>query len=206
MWKASHSRSFDHYAATRKKPVLRNGRSVLRKGAEFTLVPVAEFVLSKRRILEIYLNVVEWGPGIYGAESARTRSPRRPRSASARRRTYGRPQLASRVGGSPGFVPRSRMNLEERLNSYVPVFGWSLPSRSIFQGRGALHLCDEPSQESWSALGSTIPYGPIRKNGTGTRDRSIGSFRQSKYTTTLAASPVRPFFCRRGCKGCLSLD
>ena len=45
-------------------------RSVLRKGAEFTLVPVAEFVLSKRRILEIYLNVVEWGPGIYGAESA----------------------------------------------------------------------------------------------------------------------------------------
>jgi monofunctional glycosyltransferase len=46
------------------------GRSVLRKGAEFTLVPVAEFVLSKRRILEIYLNVVEWGPGIYGAESA----------------------------------------------------------------------------------------------------------------------------------------
>jgi monofunctional biosynthetic peptidoglycan transglycosylase len=46
------------------------GRSVLRKGVEFTLVPVAEFVLSKQRILEIYLNVVEWGPGIYGAESA----------------------------------------------------------------------------------------------------------------------------------------
>ena len=46
------------------------GRSVLRKGAEFTLVPVAEFVLGKRRILEIYLNVVEWGPSIYGAESA----------------------------------------------------------------------------------------------------------------------------------------
>jgi len=46
------------------------GRSVLRKGAEFTLVPVAEFVLGKRRILEIYINVVEWGPGIYGAESA----------------------------------------------------------------------------------------------------------------------------------------
>jgi len=46
------------------------GRSILRKGAEFTLVPVAEIVLGKRRILEIYLNVVEWGPGIYGAESA----------------------------------------------------------------------------------------------------------------------------------------
>jgi monofunctional biosynthetic peptidoglycan transglycosylase len=46
------------------------GRSILRKGAEFTLVPVAEIVLGKRRILEIYLNVVEWGPGIYGADAA----------------------------------------------------------------------------------------------------------------------------------------
>jgi monofunctional biosynthetic peptidoglycan transglycosylase len=46
------------------------GRSILRKGAEASLVPVAEFVLGKKRILEIYLNVVEWGPAIYGAESA----------------------------------------------------------------------------------------------------------------------------------------
>ena len=45
-------------------------RSYLRKGAEFTLVPVAELVLGKRRILELYLNVVEWGPGIYGVEAA----------------------------------------------------------------------------------------------------------------------------------------
>ena len=46
------------------------GRSFLRKGAEATLVPVAELVLGKRRILELYLNLVEWGPGVYGAESA----------------------------------------------------------------------------------------------------------------------------------------
>ena len=46
------------------------GRSFLRKGAEATLVPVAEIFLGKKRILEIYVNVVEWGPGIYGAESA----------------------------------------------------------------------------------------------------------------------------------------
>jgi monofunctional glycosyltransferase len=45
-------------------------RSILRKGAEFTLVPVAELFLGKQRILELYLNVVEWGPGIYGAEAA----------------------------------------------------------------------------------------------------------------------------------------
>jgi monofunctional biosynthetic peptidoglycan transglycosylase len=62
-------------ASTITQQVVKNlffgtGRSILRKGAEFTLAPVAEFVLGKRSILEIYLNVVEWGPGIYGAESA----------------------------------------------------------------------------------------------------------------------------------------
>jgi monofunctional biosynthetic peptidoglycan transglycosylase len=45
-------------------------RSILRKGAEVTLVPVAELVLGKQRILELYLNEVEWGPGVYGAEAA----------------------------------------------------------------------------------------------------------------------------------------
>jgi monofunctional biosynthetic peptidoglycan transglycosylase len=45
-------------------------RSFLRKGVEATLVPVAEFALGKRRILELYLNVVEWGPGVYGGEAA----------------------------------------------------------------------------------------------------------------------------------------
>jgi monofunctional biosynthetic peptidoglycan transglycosylase len=46
------------------------GRSVLRKGAEFTLVPIAELVLGKQRILELYLNIVEWGPAVYGADAA----------------------------------------------------------------------------------------------------------------------------------------
>jgi len=45
-------------------------RSWIRKGVEASLVPVAESVLGKRRILELYLNVVEWGPGVYGAEAA----------------------------------------------------------------------------------------------------------------------------------------
>ena len=46
------------------------GRSLLRKAAETTLVPIAELVLGKQRILELYLNLVEWGPGIYGADAA----------------------------------------------------------------------------------------------------------------------------------------
>jgi monofunctional biosynthetic peptidoglycan transglycosylase len=44
--------------------------SVVRKAMEFSIVPLGELVLPKRRILELYLNVVEWGPGIYGAEAA----------------------------------------------------------------------------------------------------------------------------------------
>jgi len=45
-------------------------RSIVRKGAEASLVPVAELVLGKQRILELYLNEVEFGPGIYGVEAA----------------------------------------------------------------------------------------------------------------------------------------
>jgi monofunctional biosynthetic peptidoglycan transglycosylase len=45
-------------------------RSVVRKAVEFTLAPLAEWVLPKKRILELYLNVIEWGPGVYGAEAA----------------------------------------------------------------------------------------------------------------------------------------
>lgn len=42
----------------------------IRKGLETPLVPLAELLLSKQRILELYLNVIEWGPGVYGAEAA----------------------------------------------------------------------------------------------------------------------------------------
>lgn len=41
-----------------------------RKAVEFTLAPAADFILGKERILELYLNLIEWGPGVYGAEAA----------------------------------------------------------------------------------------------------------------------------------------
>jgi len=53
-----------------KNLFLTTGRSWIRKGAEVALTPLAEAFLSKNRILELYLNVIEWGPGIYGAEAA----------------------------------------------------------------------------------------------------------------------------------------
>jgi monofunctional biosynthetic peptidoglycan transglycosylase len=53
-----------------KNLFLSTNRSLIRKAVEFTLAPAAELLLPKRRILELYLNVIEWGPGIYGAEAA----------------------------------------------------------------------------------------------------------------------------------------
>jgi monofunctional biosynthetic peptidoglycan transglycosylase len=45
-------------------------RNPLRKALEYTLAPLADWILGKRRELELYLNVVEWGPGVFGAEAA----------------------------------------------------------------------------------------------------------------------------------------
>jgi monofunctional biosynthetic peptidoglycan transglycosylase len=46
------------------------GRSWLRKGLEVYLAHLLELVWGKRRILEVYLNVAEWGDGLYGVEAA----------------------------------------------------------------------------------------------------------------------------------------
>jgi monofunctional glycosyltransferase len=53
-----------------KNLYLSSRRSFFRKGQEAILTIFLERTLSKRRILEIYLNVIEWGDGVYGAESA----------------------------------------------------------------------------------------------------------------------------------------
>lgn len=45
-------------------------RNPLRKVYEWTLTPPAEWILGKDRILALYVNVVEFGPGIFGAEAA----------------------------------------------------------------------------------------------------------------------------------------
>jgi monofunctional biosynthetic peptidoglycan transglycosylase len=45
-------------------------RSYLRKGQELVITYMIEALWDKRRILEVYLNVVEWGEGIFGAEAA----------------------------------------------------------------------------------------------------------------------------------------
>ena len=87
------------------------GRSFLRKGAEASLVPAAELVLGKRRILDIYLNVVEWGPGIYGADEACHYY------YGTAARNVGREQAARLAAILPAPLKRK----PERMNSYSTI-------------------------------------------------------------------------------------
>ncbi|HKN82970.1 MAG TPA: transglycosylase domain-containing protein [Pyrinomonadaceae bacterium] len=64
-----------------KNLYLTSQRSLLRKAQEAALTVMLERTLTKRRILEIYLNVIEWGDGIYGAEAASQHYFHKPASA-----------------------------------------------------------------------------------------------------------------------------
>lgn len=55
---------------TVKNVFLWPGRSYLRKVIEAGMAPIAGLVWGKRRTLELYLNIIEWGQGIYGLEAA----------------------------------------------------------------------------------------------------------------------------------------
>ncbi|VTU18318.1 Penicillin-binding protein 1A [Variovorax sp. PBL-H6] len=63
-----------------KNLLLSGERTLLRKGQELVLAVVLELLLDKQRILEIYLNSVEWGEGIFGAEAAAQHYFRKPAS------------------------------------------------------------------------------------------------------------------------------
>ncbi len=82
--------------------------SLLRKAAEASLVVPAELILGKRRILELYLNVVEWGPGVYGAEAA-ARYHYRTTSAQLNR------EQAARLAA---ILPSPRRRRPARMDSY----------------------------------------------------------------------------------------
>jgi len=74
-----------------KNLLLSGERTLLRKGQELILTFALERLLSKRRILEIYLNSVEWGEGVFGAEAAAQHYFRKP---AARLSAYEAARLA----------------------------------------------------------------------------------------------------------------
>ncbi len=63
---------------TAKNVFLWPGRSYVRKGLEIPLAMAIDLAWPKQRIIEVYLNVAEWGDGLYGAEAAAQRYFRKP--------------------------------------------------------------------------------------------------------------------------------
>ena len=91
-----------------KNLFLTTNRSLIRKGVELTLAPAAELLLPKRRILELYLNVIEWGPGIYGAEAGALAWYNVPAAKIDR-------EQAARLAA---VIPSPLRRKPERMNSY----------------------------------------------------------------------------------------
>jgi monofunctional biosynthetic peptidoglycan transglycosylase len=86
-------------------------RNPVRKALEYTLAPMAVMILGRNRLLELYLNVIEWGPGVFGIEAAaevhyRTSAAALNRDQSAR--------LAA-------ILPSPRRRKPERMNQYAAI-------------------------------------------------------------------------------------
>ncbi len=70
---------------TAKNLFLWDGRSFIRKGLEIPVALWMDFVWTKRRMIEVYLNIAEWAPGVYGAEAASRHHFRKPAAKLTRR-------------------------------------------------------------------------------------------------------------------------
>ncbi len=94
------------------------GKSLLRKGLEAYLTWRLEHVLEKKRILELYLNVAEWGPGVYGIGEASRHYYQKPPSAL----TLGESAmlagiLPSPVRWNPQRSPQTALHRQQELLS-----------------------------------------------------------------------------------------
>jgi monofunctional biosynthetic peptidoglycan transglycosylase len=90
-------------------------KSFLRKAIELPVTLVIEMLWPKRRILEVYLNIVEWGPGIFGAEAAAryhfNKSASRLTAREAALLAVALPNPVRRVAGDPGRLTNRLANL-----------------------------------------------------------------------------------------------
>ena len=111
---------------TAKNLFLWPGRSFLRKGLEAYLTPYLELVWSKRRIIEVYLNIAEWGGGIYGIEAAARHSFNKPAAKLSRREAallasvLPNPRARSAARPSSGVARKAR-SVERRIRQLGPM-------------------------------------------------------------------------------------
>jgi monofunctional biosynthetic peptidoglycan transglycosylase len=103
---------------TAKNLFLWNGRSFVRKALELPLAVTASMVWSKRRMMENYLNIAEWGPGIYGIEAASRYHFKIPASKLSARQAallaVSLPNPIDRVASKPGRGLRQLASLIQR--------------------------------------------------------------------------------------------
>jgi monofunctional biosynthetic peptidoglycan transglycosylase len=105
-----------------KNLFLWSGRSWLRKGLEAWYTVLIEALWSKRRILEVYLNIAQFGHGVYGAESAAQLFFGKPASrltrAEAARLAAVLPNPESRRANAPGsYVLRRQQEIEQQMEA-----------------------------------------------------------------------------------------
>ena len=104
-----------------KNLFLSGERTLLRKGQELVLTLLLETMLSKERILEIYLNSVEWGEGVYGAEAA---SQHYYRKSASKLSTYEAARLAVMLPRPKYFETRPNSGyLSSRANTIAARMG-----------------------------------------------------------------------------------
>ena len=109
-----------------KNLFLSGERTLLRKGQEFVLTLLLETLLSKQRILEIYLNSVEWGEGVFGAEAAAQHYFRKPAAkltaleAARLAVMLPRPRYFEKVPNSGYLAERAAVIVERLPNAQLP--------------------------------------------------------------------------------------
>ena len=109
-----------------KNLFLSGSRSWLRKGEEAVITLMLESLLDKRRIFELYLNVIEWGNGVFGAEAAAQRyfgvpASRLTAEQSARLAAMApNPRFYERNPGAPGLNRKIRIILARMPASELP--------------------------------------------------------------------------------------
>jgi monofunctional biosynthetic peptidoglycan transglycosylase len=110
---------------TAKNLFLWDGRSIVRKGLELPLAYWMDLVWTKRRMIEIYLNIVEWAPGVYGAEAAAQHHFKKPAAKLTRREAAllaaVLPNPIKRSAGKPSRrVSRIAQRIERRMGGMGP--------------------------------------------------------------------------------------
>lgn len=109
---------------TAKNVFLWPGRSYLRKGLELPLATAIDFAWPKPRIIEVYLNVAEWGDGLFGAEAAAQRYFGKPASrltqAEAARLAAALPNPLLR---NPGRPSRGVLATASRIQRRMAALG-----------------------------------------------------------------------------------